>query len=932
MNPVVKRTLKYAFLPGIVPRLRSLGLNFSYLAYLMALIFSTVRLLPSSHPYLAVGNMQTLSIRQVLSAAAHNLHGGVRNIDQYIIFIGFLIGITLLLLQFVILFSMIAVQAAHASSLPIFGLFNTSNYPTDLAFVLLDSVFQVPGLFKSAAAPATAADITPFAKGMQILFAFYSRGMLMVAGLIILYYFFVVIVETGQTGVPFGERFDSIYVPIRLCIAVLLLLPLSYGYNTGQHLTLLVAKWGSGLATNAWLIHNNVTGVAGAANPMGYTTAEMVVKPKIEQVGSIVNFFQLAHACKAVYKRQLDKDIHAYVVRPASSVGPSGSIQLTSSSTFAGTMSFSDNAPFKIVYGHKTNSSKDPGGVKAYCGEINFPVDSVNLPGIRDVYVVYFSFLNQMWTSPQLDQYGRKIAAREFPAKDPTACAIGATTPPWGSACSPTGTTCDCKLPAPEYYTALKSQFQVQFAVSMQNQINTIRSSPLPYINLSSQIKELGWGGAGIWFTKLADYNGALVTATMKRPEPVTFPAVMEYVFRQKKKVQPSIPTSERYSPSMPTGHSMDNFWQDSGLDDPETDMAIAKFLDSVYRKLDNGDMSADNETKKTKNTVIRMINMIYGAEGLFNLRENTEVNPMSRLAALGRGIMEKSISLLGASIVLSGIGGLSGALDDNFAKGFDTLSGVVSSMGMSGLTVGFILYYIIPLMPFLYFFFAVVRWVKTIFEAMVGVPLWALAHLKIDGEGIPAQAAANGYYLLLEIMLRPILTVFGLLVAFSAFATLVYVLDMIFTLVVHNVGGYDASVMSTTTYFSALDPMVNVARGAIDEFLYTAMYAILVYLIGTSCFKLIDLIPNGILRFAGAGVASFADKAPDPLDSMTKYTAVASYAVTDDIASAVRGVGKMPGSIAGGFLKEAMESKGAGGGAAGKASADIIARMTPPK
>lgn len=928
MTPMIKRSLKYAALPGILPRLREFGLNFSYLAYLMALVFATVRLLPPAHPYLAVANMQSLGIRQVLSAAAHNLHGGIRNIDQYIIFFGFLIGVALLLLQFVILFSMIAVHTAHASTLPIFGLFNTSNYPTDLAFVLLDSVFQVPGLFNSAMAPATANDITPFAKGMQMMFAFYSRGMLMVAGLIILYYFFVVIVETGQTGVPFGERFDSVYVPIRLVIAVLLLLPLSYGYNTGQHLTLLVAKWGSGLGTNAWLIHNNLTGPAGAANPMGYTTAEMVVKPKIESVGSLINFYQLAHACKAAYKLQYGKDIHAYAVRPASSVGSSGAIQLTGASTLVGTLSFSDNAPFKVVYGERTGSSSDPGGVKAYCGEMNFPIDSVNLPGVRDIYVVYFSFINAMWASPQLDQYGRKIAAIHFPHKA-NACSIGATTPPWGSACTGGAGGCECVAPAPEYYTALKSQFQTQFTVNMQTQINTIRTSPLPYINLSSQIKELGWGGAGIWFTKLADYNGALVSASMKPPAPVLFPATMEFVFNQKKKAQPSIPSSERYSPSMPTGTSLNKYWTNSGLDDPNIDMGIAKFLDSVYRNLDAGDLSSDNETRKTKNTAIRMINMIYGAEGLFNLRENTEVNPMSRLAALGRGIMEKSVALLGASIVLSGIGGLSGAIDDNFAKGFDTLSGVVSSMGMSGLTVGFILYYIIPLMPFLYFFFAVGRWVKTIFEAMVGVPLWALAHLKIDGEGIPAQAAANGYFLLLEIMLRPILTVFGLLVAFSSFSAMVYVLDMTFTLVVHNVGGYDANVMSTTTFFSPLDPMVHAARGAVDEFLYTAMYAIIVYLIGTSCFKLIDLIPNGILRFAGAGVASFGDKAPDPLESMNRYTAMASYAVTDDIASAVRGVGKVPGAVAGGLIKDAMSATG--GSRASASASGVAERLRSP-
>lgn len=915
--------VKYAILPGIVPRLRDFGFNFPYLAYLMALIFSSVRLLPPGHPYLAVGNMQTLSIREVLAAAAHNLHGGVRNADQYIIFGGFVLGVVLLLLQFVVLLGLIGIHAAEAAPLPFLNIFQTVNYPTDLAFTMLDSVFQVPGVFNSLAAPANAAAITPFAAGLHLLFAFYSRGMLMIAGLIILYYVFVVIVETGQTGVPFGERFDSVYVPIRLVLSILLLLPLAYGLNSAQYLTLFMAKWGSSLATNAWLIHNNRTALAGFPNPMGYSTREMVVQPRFEEVGSLTNFFQLAHACRAAYKREYDKDIRSYVVRPKSAAGASGAQLLTAASTFVGTLAYTNNGPFRIVFGEQTGATDELGGVKPYCGVINFPVDSVDLPGIRDVYVIYFQFLNDTWNSPQMTQYGDKMAAIYYPHKTPDACALGATVPPWGTSCTTVGPSCTCEMPASEYYTAIKSQFQNIFDLNMQTQIDTIRNNPLPYMDLTTQIKDLGWGAAGVWFTRLADYNGALVTTGLKPPAPINFPAVMEFVNLQKKKTQPSMPVAERYSPQLPEGESVDKFWQDAKLDDPSIDMGIASFLDGVYRNLDTGDLSEDNATRKTKNTVIRLVNLIYGTEGLFALRQNTDVNPMSRLAGLGRGIMEKSITMLGASIVMSGLGGLAGALDDNFSKAFDTLSGVVSSIAMSGLTVGFILFYIIPLMPFLYFFFAVARWVKSIFEAMVGVPLWALAHLKIDGEGIPAQAAANGYFLLLEIMLRPILTVFGLLVAFSAFNSMVYVLDMTFTLVVYNVGGYD-SLAGGGNPFAPADEMVNVARGAVDEFLYTAMYAIIVYLIATSCFKLIDLIPNGILRFAGAGVASFGDKAPDPLDSTVKYTAVAGYAVTDDVAAAVRGIGKAPGEIAGSLIKEGMGA----GRSIGRTSDEMINKL----
>ena len=188
MNKVISQTLRYATLPGIVPWLKGLGFNFGYLAYLMALVFNAVRLLPPRHPYLLVGNMGRFSVRQVLAAAAHNLKGGIRNIDQYIIFAGFLVGVVLLLMQFGLLFAAIAIHSAEAGSLPILNLFqNTVDPSADVAFLMLDSVFQIPGMFNSAMDPVTYNNVSPVGKGLHMLFAFYSKGMLIVAGLIVIY-------------------------------------------------------------------------------------------------------------------------------------------------------------------------------------------------------------------------------------------------------------------------------------------------------------------------------------------------------------------------------------------------------------------------------------------------------------------------------------------------------------------------------------------------------------------------------------------------------------------------------------------------------------------------------------------------------------------------------------------------------------------------
>ena len=924
MNKKVTTVLSYATLPGIVPWLKGLGLNFGYLAYLMALIFRSVRLLPVHHPYLMIQNMGRFSIRQVLAAGAQNLHGGTRNIDQYIIFIGFLTGIVLLVGQFVLLFAAIAIHSAEASGLTqacahtsgfCFSMFNTTNPGTDVAFVLLDYVFQIPGMFNSIVMFDTATglplaynDISQAAKGMHMLFAFYSRGMLLIAVLIVCYYAFVVVVETAQTGVPFGARFANVYVPIRLIIALTLLVPTYYGLNSGQWLTLKIAKMGSSLATNAWLVHNNVAG----DNPLGLTMREMVVSPHIEDIGSVVTFFELTRVCEFAYKLQYNKDIKAYIVRPAAYNAVMDSQELTAASDFTNTLTFTGNGAIRIVNGEKDTAKygKYLGFVKPYCGAITLEVDSINVPGIRTVYETYFNMMKQMWVAPDFIVYGLKTALIQYSPKGQKGDACGpVTTTPWGAICTGTAPTCECKDAGYSFHIDQKQLFQVNFDTQMTAAISTLRGTTNDYMKMTPSMKDLGWGGAGVWFSRLGDYNGALVTAAIKIPTPTSMPAVMEFTRKIKSKVDKNGKPTDKFDPILPTGKTVDNYWQEADLDDPSLDMKMATFLNKVYSDLNGADMSADLETKKNSSPVIDTINQIFGISGLYELRKNSDVIPLSRLAALGRGIIERSITFLGGSLIMSGLGGIMGAMDtpgaSGMAKGLSAVSSMISSLGLVGLSIGVTLYYIIPMMPFLYFFFAVGRWVKSIFEAMVGIPLWALAHIKIDGEGIPAQAAANGYYLLLEIMIRPILTVFGLLAAMTIFNASVVMLDSIFNVVVRNVGGYDPYPAGSSGAFSAAPKTFEqseVAREAIDEFMYTLIYAFILYIIGTSAFKLIDLIPNGVLRFIGSGVSSFNEKAADPLASMTRYTSAAPE-FTQQLRAGISNLGEKSGDAVAGIM-----------------------------
>ena len=98
-------------------------------------------------------------------------------------------------------------------------------------------------------------------------------------------------------------------------------------------------------------------------------------------------------------------------------------------------------------------------------------------------------------------------------------------------------------------------------------------------------------------------------------------------------------------------------------------------------------------------------------------------------------------------------------------------------------------------------------------------------------------------------------------------------VLHQIFDLVVANTGGFDASLEISAP--AGYQTKVTQWRSAIDEFFFTVIYTIIVYLMGMSSFKLVDLIPNNILRWMGQSVATFGDQREDSGQALTSTSTV---------------------------------------------------------
>jgi hypothetical protein len=322
-------------------------------------------------------------------------------------------------------------------------------------------------------------------------------------------------------------------------------------------------------------------------------------------------------------------------------------------------------------------------------------------------------------------------------------------------------------------------------------------------------------------------------------------------------------------------------------------DEDINQALVSIYKYW------TDGKEASSGNIVIDVINALLGTKGLFDMCANADIHAMAQISGLGKGLIETAIRNIGFAMF-----GTAGTLIPYIGPALGAANSFLFTIAGISILIGFIMFYLVPFLPFLYFFFAVGGWIKGLFEAMVGLPLWALAHLRIDGQGLPGDAAINGYFLILEIFLRPILIVFGLLASVTIFGAMIKVLNEIFYLATSNLAGYESAISVAAGAGGGAAPTgctgggggggiaevgsAEWIRGPIDEFFFTVIYAILVYMIGMSTFKLIDMIPNNILRWMGTGVNSYNDQAGETAEGLMQKVAVGGTMISGQVQGAL--------------------------------------------
>lgn len=889
LNINAGRVARYTLLPEFLPRLSSFGQGaFAHVAFFMAQIFRAAGLLPVGHPYLVSTNLGRFGVRHVVAQAANNLKFDLKHIDQVAIFLALLVGLVILFIQFVLfvlaMFSSTAFANNYWGYMPTnFAQFFITPLPqSDIAFIILDRVFGVPNMFDSCISTNTVcfpqqANATPdgpfpypFHIALHMLFQLYSIALMVIAVLIFCYFITAIVGETAKDGTPFGRRFNHVWAPIRMVVALGLLVPVSYGLNSGQYVVLYAAKWGSGFATNGWILFNEIL----TGTYLG-DQQTLIAEPEIPEVNRLVQFALAAQTCYFSYALTYGNDpkwqgffqnFDAWIVKDTYS-NPNA-IPFAPVS-FDQALQFTENQDIIIRFGER-----DPSGEKYYnhrgfvyphCGEIKLTVTGLREPGVRAILSGYYDMIYNLWLDGVTEYYAQEIAKAFMPqTNDP-----------------------DADLPDNDYKVETLRYYTDQTRQIIQNGIQTQRDAG--NFLIEPELLQYGWAGAAIWYNKIASMNGAVTSAAFDIPEVKLYPSSMEDVLQERIQADADVTGFNRYDPKISGARSVDFMESADGMLFKPSYWAYKSF------ETEDGGLLRSEQLTTTGNSIIDMVNEIFGTSGLYNIRknENQDIHPLAQLASIGKALVEAAIRNIFVGGAIGLFAGYSGNLG-GFAASF------LTTFALIGLTAGFTLFYVVPFLPFIYFFFAVGTWVKGLFEAMVGVPLWALAHIRIDGDGLPGEAASNGYYMILEIFLRPILIVFGLLGSILIFAAMVRVLHDIFPLVIENLTGFDIRDKDDADL-----TVVETMRGPIDEFFFTVIYTIIVYMIGLSSFKLVDLVPNHIMRWMGVSVNVFADEQEDASQGLMSAVVVGGQNTARQLSGVIQsGGGAVSGIIKAGGNK----------------------------
>lgn len=677
----------------------------------------------------------------------------------------------------------------------------------DYAIRILDKVLRQAGELTGA----------PLQNALAAVMQIYNTGILVVASVLIFWAIISIVVDTAKTGHFGGGRHNMVWAPIRIVFALGLLIPLgSNGFSSGQYMVMKLAEWGSNFGSQAW-----------AAYVGSVASGTLIGNDGRENASQLISQYTRIITCEVAY--------NAYQYQSAGVTAANADQWV-----FGRFAPSAPDAPhITVKYTNRT--------APALCGTIKYAN-----PAEADL--VEALTLNPGDPVAQYKQASRTAHMNALMAREPTArnfaCdfvgefitdgSLGASGICAGIGLCGGGAEGDGDWPDEAGGGCLKQMVENYFS-DIDAALTTARNNLVTYVSSGpfvTKITERGWAGMGIWYHEISRMNttvaaGSQPTISITDPE-INSDSGHDCGYRGNRVF--SCKTSDHVTMVQDVLAKYSEWWKTS----PSIDGSGGPSAFGPAGDLEAPDWSIksliDAFTDSFNSAANFMVDLIFGSQGqyfLVDLQGFGTANPtypMAQLSMVGEEIIGKSLYAFGLMAAISLAGNALPFVDVNMGE--TALFSMLGTLAMAGFAAGIVLMYYIPLLPWVRVTFAVLTWIISVFEAVIMVPIAALAHLTTEGDGL-AGGARQAYILWLNVLLRPILTVIGFIGAILIFNAMVLFVN-------------DTMLMSLGSIAAGEAPSV------FARIFYTIMYVGIVYTIANSTFKMMDIIPNALMRWMG--------------------------------------------------------------------------------
>lgn len=787
----------------------------------------------------------------------------------------------------------------------------TAGTTQDLAISILDRVLRQPangtgGTMQVAIGP---------------MLGTYSTAVLVIASLVIFWSIMSLVIDSARTGqLGGGGRHNMVWTPIRFVFALGILVPVGGAFNTGQILVLKLAEWGSNLGTNMWGTYVQ-TAVDPTLLATGVRTSDptAVIKPLMDALvcaksHNMASEVSLGTAnfnpgtydvMNEPFAIMGDMDVeHGPAIHPQyireimDQKGPARFLQSVnfsygneSSMNLCGSVELPNPNARDLVYQGPPihNLTQDPGGGPG----TPFDVSSAYKQAVRNAEWIALNTIKD-----ELMAFACHLASvtqAAPPADYPNTCtgsphlAIGATTVTYNTAGCNVGPVMNGGYGGEDPPKACWDNLTQQYANSRNAAINAAHATLSLYFAdngpFETESIRQGWAGMGSWYYTIAAINRGY--ASSRTPE-TTIEGGPSLTETRTAALATAAREEECSGFWASIGCGWDSFTTGVGNVVSGAVDAIASVGGAVvdgWTSLSSGFPISGIPTSIEDGKLIMrwaLKKMEVGDGGLLvNIGGyGSQTHPMSSLAMAGSEIIDKSFVIYGALAFISlfaGIPYVGGAVEALMQGPVGALLGTVASFG---LVPGMMLLYYVPMIPWLKVMFAVLAWIVSVIEAVITIPIVALAHMRTGGEGLMGDMAKGAYINWLNLLLRPGLVVVGFVMGNAVFESMILYMN--------------------DTYNNVVASMGSGGYGIIDQVVNTYIYTFTAYALVNASFKLVDIIPNSTFNWLGGrGSETFAGEARGTEDLVRSESGQFAGAMSDTAHGAAVGAGLMAGGAA---------------------------------